>query len=99
MVQFGNFRNFVFFSDPKAIKPIFALSSSQADVGRANWILKPTVGENPILLLEILRNYDLALAETRPVIPMGRGVAIAPKGGFHMVIVEQRSHQHHHYDP
>jgi unspecific monooxygenase len=50
--QLGNFRNFVFFSNPKAIEQIFALTPSQADVGQGNQILRPTVGENSVLSLD-----------------------------------------------
>lgn len=40
--------------------------------------------EMKLVLATILQRYDLALAETRPVLPMRRGVTIAPNSGIRM---------------
>ena len=46
----------VFFSDPEAIKQIFASDPDQLQAGKANFILKPTLGENSVLLLDGARH-------------------------------------------
>ncbi len=46
----------VFFSDPEAIKQIFASDPEQLQAGKANFILKPTLGENSVLLLDGARH-------------------------------------------
>jgi cytochrome P450 family 110 len=51
-VQFGNLPPLIFFSHPQAIETIFTASSSQFDSGRANWILRTTVGDHSLLLLD-----------------------------------------------
>lgn len=45
--------------------------------------------EMKLVLATMLQQYTLALAETRPVRPVRRGVTLAPQGGIRMKIVEQ----------
>jgi unspecific monooxygenase len=47
--------------------------------------------EMKLVLATILRQYELALVETTPVLPMRRGVTIAPQGGVPMVMQQQRA--------
>ena len=51
-IHFFGFPPLVFLSDPQAMKEIFALDERYFDVGRANVILKPLVGDNSLLLLD-----------------------------------------------
>lgn len=51
-VRFGNLPPLIFFSDPQAIEKIFTVNSHQFDSGRGNWILRTTLGDNSILLLD-----------------------------------------------
>lgn len=51
-VSFGNFPKLIFLSDPQAIETIFTTHPSQFDSGRANWILRSTLGDSSILLLD-----------------------------------------------
>lgn len=46
--------------------------------------------EMKLALITILRRYQLALVDDRPVIPVRRGVTIAPKGGIQMVMTGQQ---------
>lgn len=46
--------------------------------------------EMKLALTTILRRYQLALVDDRPVIPVRRGVTIAPKGGVQMVMTGQQ---------
>ncbi|HEY9667415.1 MAG TPA: cytochrome P450 [Coleofasciculaceae cyanobacterium] len=46
----------VFFSNPKAIQKIFTADIHQFDVGRANRLIQPLVGENSLLLLDGTRH-------------------------------------------
>ncbi|MEL6901895.1 MAG: cytochrome P450 [Cyanobacteria bacterium J06606_4] len=46
------FQPLVFFSDPKAIKDIFAGGGDQFDVGRGQRILQPLFGNNSLLILD-----------------------------------------------
>lgn len=48
----ANCRRFTFLSDPRAIEQIFSLTATQAEVGRANQILRPTLGDHSVLLLD-----------------------------------------------
>jgi unspecific monooxygenase len=47
--------------------------------------------EMKLVLTTILRRYQLALADDRPVIPVRRGVTIAPRGGVQMIVIGQPS--------
>lgn len=47
--------------------------------------------EMKLALVAILRRYDLALAQKRQVLPVRRGVTIAPKGGIKMRLIGQSS--------
>lgn len=49
---FSAVRQFCFLSDPKAIEQVLTANPSTFDSGRANWILRPTVGDNSLLLLD-----------------------------------------------
>jgi cytochrome P450 len=51
-VTFTNVRNFVFISNPQMIEQIFTANPKQFDVGRAGTIIKPTVGDNSLILLD-----------------------------------------------
>lgn len=51
-VRFGNLRGLAFFSDPAAIEQIFTASAEQFDSGSGNWILRRSMGDNSILLLD-----------------------------------------------
>lgn len=42
--------------------------------------------EMKLVLVTILRQYQLKLAETSPVLPVRRGVTIAPQGGIRMIL-------------
>ncbi|MCU0523961.1 MAG: cytochrome P450 [Elainella sp. Prado103] len=48
----GNVARFTYFSDPAAIEQIFSTASSQFESGRANMILRRTLGDNSLLLLD-----------------------------------------------
>jgi cytochrome P450 len=43
--------------------------------------------EMKLVLATILSNYQLALADTKPVKPQRRGLTIAPANGVHMVLL------------
>jgi cytochrome P450 family 110 len=45
--------------------------------------------ELKLVLATILNNYELELAETKPVKPQRRGVVLAPKGGVKMIFQRQ----------
>lgn len=47
--------------------------------------------EMKLVIAYLLRHYEFALAETRPVVPARRGVTLAPKGGIAMRVVAKRS--------
>jgi len=49
---FSNDRHFVLISNPQAIEQIFTANPKQFDVGRANSIIRPTVGDNSLILLD-----------------------------------------------
>lgn len=51
-VRFGNLPPLIFLSHPQAIEKIFTASSNQFDSGRGNWILRKTLGDNSVLLLD-----------------------------------------------
>ncbi len=51
MHLFG-FEPLVFFSDPQAIKEIFAADAKQFEAGKSQAILKPLVGDNSLLVLD-----------------------------------------------
>jgi len=46
--------------------------------------------EMKLVLATILSNYQLALADSKPVKPQRRGLTIAPTGGIHMVLQGRR---------
>jgi unspecific monooxygenase len=46
--------------------------------------------EMKLVLATVLRQYELSLAEPRPVIPIRRGVTIAPKSGVKLRFVAER---------
>jgi unspecific monooxygenase len=50
--EFGVDRHFYFLSDPKAIEQVLAANPAYFDAGRANWVLRRTVGDNSLLLLD-----------------------------------------------
>lgn len=50
--EFGAGRHFYFLSDPKVIEQVLTANPANFDSGRANWILRPTVGDNSLLLLD-----------------------------------------------
>lgn len=50
--EFGAVRHFYFLSDPKAIEQVLTGNPATFDAGRANQILRPTVGDNSLLLLD-----------------------------------------------
>lgn len=49
--------------------------------------------EMKLVLVTILKRYDLALAEKRQVVPVRRGVTVAPQGGIKMSVVLQKPAQ------
>jgi cytochrome P450 family 110 len=51
-LDFGTGRPFVFLSDPKAIEQLFTAPVGAFDSGRGNWLLRPTLGDNSLLLLD-----------------------------------------------
>jgi cytochrome P450 family 110 len=51
-LDFGTGRPFVFLSDPKAVEQIFNTPIGTFDSGRGNWLLRPTLGDNSLLLLD-----------------------------------------------
>jgi cytochrome P450 family 110 len=51
-VPFGNFPKLVFLSHPKAIETVFTANPTLFDSGRGNWILRSTLGDHSILLLD-----------------------------------------------
>jgi cytochrome P450 family 110 len=51
-VRFSKLPPLNFFSHPQAIEKIFTANASQFDSGRGNWILRTTVGDNSLLLLD-----------------------------------------------
>jgi unspecific monooxygenase len=46
--------------------------------------------EMKLVLATILKHYQLTLAESRPVVPVRRGVTIAPQGGIKLRFVAER---------
>jgi len=46
--------------------------------------------EMKLVLANILRDFDLALAENKPVQPKRRGVTLGPAGGVRMVMTGRR---------
>lgn len=56
-ISFGSIAPLVFFSDPKAIEQIFAANPNLFDSGRANWILRSTLGDHSLLLLDGDRHH------------------------------------------
>jgi cytochrome P450 len=51
-VQLPPFGAMVLFSDPEAVKEIFALGADEGHAGKANFILRPFVGNHSVLLLD-----------------------------------------------
>ena len=51
-LDFGTGRPFVFLSNPKAVEQIFTAPIGAFDSGRGNWLLRPTLGDNSLLLLD-----------------------------------------------
>lgn len=51
--------------------------------------------EMKLVLTTILHRYQLTLADSHPVIPVRRGVTIAPRGGVQMVMLGQQAAQPH----
>ena len=51
-LDFGTGHPFVFLSDPKAVEQIFTAPIGAFDSGRGNWLLRPTLGDNSLLLLD-----------------------------------------------
>lgn len=51
-IKLANYPTFVFFSSPQAIEKIFTANPKQFEVGKANRILRPTLGDNSLLLLD-----------------------------------------------
>ncbi len=51
-LRLGSFAPLVFFSNPQAIQEIFTAQPNQFDVGRANGILQPLVGDQSLMLLD-----------------------------------------------
>ena len=51
-LDFGTGSSFVFLSDPKAIEQLFTAPIGAFDSGRGNWLLRPTLGDNSLLLLD-----------------------------------------------
>ncbi|MBD3883410.1 cytochrome P450 [Phormidium tenue FACHB-886] len=51
-LDFGTSHPFVFFNDPKAVEQLFTAPIGSFDSGRANWILRRTLGDNSLLLLD-----------------------------------------------
>lgn len=51
-VNLGNFARFNFFSNPAAIEQIFSTAGPKFESGRANMILRRTLGDNSLLLLD-----------------------------------------------
>jgi cytochrome P450 len=52
ILNLGRFAPFAFFSDPKAIEQIFQLKDDDVSVGTSNRILRRSLGDNSILLLD-----------------------------------------------
>lgn len=50
--EFDAVRHFYFLSDPKAIEQVLTANPATFEAGRANRILRPTVGDNSLLLLD-----------------------------------------------
>jgi len=50
--RLGKYRNFVFVSDPELVAQIFTTDPALFETGRSNLILRPTLGENSVLLLD-----------------------------------------------
>lgn len=50
--KLGNLPPLVFLSHPQAIEKLFTSSPAQFDSGRGNWILRTTLGDNSVLLLD-----------------------------------------------
>ena len=55
--------------------------------------------EMKLVVAELLSNYQLALADSRPVKPQRRGFFLAPAGGFKMVMTGQRMRQEQPSEP
>ncbi len=52
VARLGEYNNFVILSHPDAIAQLFATDPSQFEVGKANRLLRPTLGDNSVLLLD-----------------------------------------------
>lgn len=50
--EFGAARHFYFLSDPKVVEQVLTANPANFDAGRANWILRRTMGDNSLLLLD-----------------------------------------------
>ena len=50
--------------------------------------------EMKLVLASILRDFDLGLAEKKPVQPKRRGVTLGPAGGVRMALLGRRMSQH-----
>ena len=46
-------------SDPAAVKDVFALGADEGHAGKANFVLKPLVGEHSLLLLDGARSTSV----------------------------------------
>ncbi len=51
-LRLGGFSPVVFFSNPQAIQEIFTAQPNQFDVGRANGILQPLIGDQSLMLVD-----------------------------------------------
>jgi unspecific monooxygenase len=52
VAQIGNLGKLVVFSQPEAIEQLFAMTPDQVDIGRGNNVLRLTLGDNSVLLLD-----------------------------------------------
>ena len=88
-VKLSGSRTLVFFSHPQAIEQIFTAHPRQFDAGRANMILRPTLGDNSLLLLD----GDRHSAQRQLLMPPFHGERMRAYSQLIFQVVEQVTSQ------
>jgi cytochrome P450 len=88
-VSFGNFPKLVFLSHPQAIEAVFTANPSLFDSGRGNWILRSTLGDHSILLLD----GDRHQRQRQLLLPPFHGERMKAYGQLICQITEEVTHQ------
>ena len=88
-VKLSGSRTLVIFSHPQAIEQIFTAHPRQFDAGRANMILRPTLGDNSLLLLD----GDRHSAQRQLLMPPFHGERMRAYSQLIFQVVEQVTSQ------